>query len=65
MIGLCSKTYYCFGEKNKFSCKGVNKKLNPIDKEKYLQVLRLSTMPSTPIIKCVMDFRISIRNAKC
>ena len=39
MIGLCSKTYYCFGEKNKFSCKGVNKKLNTIDKEKYLLVL--------------------------
>ena len=40
MIGLFSKTYYCFGAKNKFSCKGVNKKLNPIDKDKYLQVLQ-------------------------
>ena len=40
MIGLCTKTCYCFGEKNKFSCKGVNKKLNAIDKEKYLQVLQ-------------------------
>ena len=30
-IHLCS---------NKFSCKGVNKKLNPIDKNKYLHVLQ-------------------------
>ena len=39
IIGLCSKTYFCFGAKDKFSCKGVNKKCNEIDKDKYLQVL--------------------------
>ena len=39
IIGLCSKTYYCFGAKDKFSCKGVNKKTNEINKEKYLNVL--------------------------
>ena len=39
IIGLCSKTYYCFGAKDKFSCKGVNKKCNDIDKDKYLNVL--------------------------
>ena len=39
IIGLCSKTYYCFGAKDKFSCKGVNKKCNEIDKDKYLNVL--------------------------
>ena len=39
IIGLCSKTYYCFGVKDKFSCKGVNKKCNEIDKDKYLNVL--------------------------
>ena len=39
IIGLCSKTYYCFGAKDKFSCKGVNKKCNEINKDKYLQVL--------------------------
>ena len=33
IIGLCSKTYYCFGAKDKFSCKGVNKKTNEINKE--------------------------------
>ena len=27
IVGLCSKTYYCFGAKDKFSCKGVNKKV--------------------------------------
>ena len=39
IIGLCSKTYYCFGAKDKFSCKGVNKKTNEINKDKYLNVL--------------------------
>ncbi|CAH3152231.1 unnamed protein product, partial [Porites lobata] len=39
IVGLCSKTYYCFGAKDKFSCKGVNKKCNDINKDKYLNVL--------------------------
>lgn len=38
-MGLCSKTYYCFGAKDKFSCNGVNKKSNDINKDKYLQLL--------------------------
>ena len=33
------KTYYCFGAKDKFSCRGVNKKFNDINKDKYLNVL--------------------------
>ena len=44
MIGLCSKTYYCFGTKDKFSCKGVNKRLNA----KYLEVL-LTQRPSSGV----------------
>ena len=39
IIGLCSKTYYCFGTKDKFSCKGISKKLNVVDGDKYLDVL--------------------------
>ena len=39
IIGLSSKTYYCFGSYDKFSCKGVNKKTNVINKEKYQNVL--------------------------
>ena len=40
IVSLCSKTYYCFGNvKDEFSCKGVNKKKNIINKEKYLDVL--------------------------
>ena len=39
IIGLSSKTYYCFGSYNKYSCKGVNKRCNQINKEKYLNVL--------------------------
>ena len=36
IISLCSKTYYCFEDgKDKFSCKGVNKKNNVINKDKY------------------------------
>ena len=38
IIGLCRKTY-CFGAKDKFSRKGVNKKTNHNDKDKYLNVL--------------------------
>ena len=39
IIGLCSKTYYCFGTSDKFSCKGMNKRCNDIDKDKYFNVL--------------------------
>ena len=39
IIGLCSKTFYCFGAKDKFPCKGVDTKCNKINKGKYLQVL--------------------------
>ena len=42
IIALCSKTYYCFGEKNKFSSKGISKRCNRdiINKEMFLNVLR-------------------------
>ncbi|XP_072022325.1 uncharacterized protein [Amphiura filiformis] len=39
IVALCSKTWYGFGSKDKFSCKGANKKNNIINKEKYLHVL--------------------------
>ena len=39
MIALCSKTYFCFGGEDKFSCKGVNRKSNNVTKEKYMDVL--------------------------
>ena len=39
-IALCSKTYYCFGgERDKLSCKGINKKQNDLTKQQYLDVL--------------------------
>ena len=40
IIGLCSKTYYCFGQQDKLSCKGLNKRQNAIQKEDFLNVLR-------------------------
>ena len=38
-IGLCSKTYYCFGATNKSTTKGRNKRQNDIDKDAFLAVL--------------------------
>ena len=42
IIALCSKTYFCFGNKEKFSCKGVNKRSNKdiINQELFLRVLQ-------------------------
>ena len=39
IVALCSKTFYCFGKEDKFSCKGINKRLNGIHKDKYMDVL--------------------------
>lgn len=41
IVSLCSKTYFCWDDagKNKFSSKGVNKKINNITRERYLKVL--------------------------
>ena len=38
-IGLCSKTYYCFGATDKYSTKGLSKRHNVIDKDTFLAVL--------------------------
>lgn len=40
IIGLCSKMYFCFNDsKTKYSCNGVNKRTNAIDKGTYLRVI--------------------------
>ena len=39
-VGLNSKTYYCWGQSDKYSCKGISKRNNDITKEKYLKVLQ-------------------------
>ena len=39
MVGLCSKTYFGWGDKNKCNTKGISKTQNAIDKEKFLEVL--------------------------
>ena len=40
MVGLCSKTYYGWGEKmNKCSTKGIDKKHNQLNKKQFLEVL--------------------------
>ena len=38
-VGLNSKSYYCWGDKDKYSCKGISKTNNTINKDKYLKVL--------------------------
>ena len=38
-VGLCSKTYFCFGANDKFSTKGLSKHQNVINKESFLTVL--------------------------
>ena len=38
-VGLCSKTYYCFGETDKSTTKGLSKRHNDIDKDTFLAVL--------------------------
>ena len=38
-VGLCSKTYYCFGAIDKYSTKGLSKRHNDIDKDTFLTVL--------------------------
>ena len=39
IVSLCSKTYYCFGDKPKCTTKGLNKRQNSLDKEAFLEVL--------------------------
>ena len=43
IVGLCSKTYICFSQdnsENKLAMKGLNKNLNPFNKDRYLDVLK-------------------------
>ena len=37
-VGLCSKTYYCFGATDKYSKKGLSKCHNDIDMDTFLTV---------------------------
>ena len=39
IVVLCFKTYYCWGSKDTFSCKGVSKQTSEINKEKYINFL--------------------------
>ena len=48
IIALISKTYYCFGKEDKFSCKGINKRTNQITKDKYMDVLLSKSLDPVP-----------------
>nr|KAG5705794.1 hypothetical protein BaRGS_027453 [Batillaria attramentaria] len=45
IVALCPKTHFCFGGPKgpKFSCKGLNKNLNDLTHDTYLQVLQTQT----------------------
>ena len=40
IVALCSKTYYCFGDQEKVSCKGLSKTQNPLIKDSFMKVLK-------------------------
>lgn len=65
IFGLCSKTYSCFGAKDKFYCEGVNKKCNDIKKEKYLDVLLTKKIVLVSILVCVLWTTSCILIHKC
>ena len=76
MIALCSKTYFCFGAVDKFSCKGDNRKANDIHKGTYMDVLltkqsgsgtnRVSlTIQCIHIYKRELGYPISTLKEKC
>ena len=48
IIALCSKTYYCFGKGDKFSCKGINKRTNQITKDNYMDVFFRRSLDPVP-----------------
>ena len=39
-VGLCSKTYYCFGATDMYSTEGFSKRHNAIDKDAFVEVRR-------------------------
>ena len=59
-VGLCSKTFYCFGANDKYSTKGLSKRHNAIDKDAFLEVLanRPSGSGKAP---CASHDRIDVR----
>ena len=44
VVALCSKSYYCFGEEDKISSKGISKKYTKYTKRDYLNTLRQQTI---------------------
>ena len=77
IIGLASKTYYCYGAKEKFSCKGVSKGLtqsirtnistsSSLSARAVVLIVALapSIIPCTRTIKCATAFLTFTQNVK-
>ena len=60
-VGLCSKTYYCFGATNKYSTKGLSKRHNDIDKNTFLNVLTNRWWVQSRL-SCARFFRDDVRS---
>ena len=60
MIALCSKSYFCFGAEDKFSCKGVNS-LDPVPTEVSVSL----TIQCIHIYKRELGYPISTLKEKC
>ena len=52
-VGLCSKTYYCFGATDKYSTIGLSKRHNTIDKDAFLEVLTKAKVERTAGSGCI------------
>ena len=53
-VGLCSKTYYCFGATDKYSTKGLSKRHNGTDKDTFLAVLKNRRSGSIGAFACAI-----------
>ena len=55
-VGLCSKTYYCFGATDKYGTKGLSKRHNDIDKDTFLAVLKtdVAVVGSIGVFACAI-----------
>ena len=77
IIGLCSKTFYCFGAQDKFSFKELTRNVTRLTKTSiykccsqnrivlgWIEGSELLTTPCTLMSKLGMHFRIFTRNVK-
>ena len=50
-MGLCSKTYYCFGAADKYSTKGLSKRHNAINKNAIERKWKEPRVPGASLVR--------------